>query len=260
MKTYLGVLLLAASYLVAACGGGSSSGGAGGSPPPPPPPPPPAAQKTGGLWFGTLTSDMNMVTEDYIALSSDDGRFRLISVDSDVQFVGAAMATGTALSGTARAFADSGVNWLDGNHVADATITGIISERGTMSGSWVLSSGESGTFDLAYDALFEKGSSAAMLEDIWTGYDDFGNPDVTFTIDANGAFNSQNSRGCVSIGQFTEIDPGTNLYEVQSDISNCAIAGSYSGLAFLADLFAINDALVIAIDNDQQPILLGLAR
>lgn len=258
MKTYLGALLLTASVLVAACGGGSSSGGAGSSPPPPPPTP--VAQKTGGLWFGTLTSDMNMVTEDYIALTSDDGRFRLLSVDSDVQFVGFAMATGNALSGTARAFADSGVNWLDGNHVADATITGVITERGTMSGSWVLASGESGTFDLAYDALFEKGSSTAMLQDIWTGYDDFGNPDVTFTIDANGAFNGQNARGCVSVGQFTEIDPATNLYQVQSDISNCAIAGSYSGLAFLADLFAVNDALVISIDNDQQPILLGLER
>lgn len=258
MKTQFGAVLYAAYVVLAGCGGGSSSSGAPNSAPPPPPLP--ADQKTGGLWFGTLTSDSNMVTEDLIALSADDGRFRFLSVDSDVAFVGFSQTMGTSLTGTARAFADSGVNWLDGNHVVDASITAVITERSTMSGSWALASGESFTFDLTYDSLYDKDSATSLLEDIWTGYDDFGNPDITFVINANGAFNGQNAAGCVSSGQFTAIAPASNLYEIQSEISNCGIAGTYRGFAFLVDLVNINDGLVISIDNDVLPILIGLER
>lgn len=254
MKTLFGAVLVAASMVLAACGGGSSSSGG------PISPPPPVDQKTGGLWFGTLTSDSNVVTEDLVALSSDDGRFRFLSVDSAVAFVGFSQTAGTSMTGTARAFADSGVNWLDGNHVVDATLTATISERSTMSGSWALASGESFTFDLTYDALYEKDSATSLLEDIWTGYDDFGNPNVTFVIDADGAFDGQNTAGCVSVGQFTVIEAASNLYQVQSEISNCGIAGTYQGFAFLADLLNINDGLVISIDNDELPILIGLER
>lgn len=256
MKIHFGAMLLSASLVLAGCGGGSSSSGVSNTSPPPPP----ADQETGGLWVGTLTSDSNMVTEDLVALSADDGRFRFLSVDSDITFVGISQTMGTSMTGTARAFADSGVNWLNGNHVVDATVTAVIAERSTMSGSWALASGESFTFDLTYDALYEKDSATSLLEDIWTGYDDFGNPEVTFVIDADGVFNGQNTSGCVSTGQFTAIAPTSNLYEVQGEISNCGIAGTYQGFAFLADLVNINDGLLVSIDNDQLPILIGLER
>lgn len=260
MKIHFGAVLFAASLVLAGCGGGSSSSGVPNSSPPPPSPSPQADQEIGGLWFGTLTSDSNMVTEDLAALSADDGRFRFLSVDSDVAFVGISQTMGTSMTGTARAFADAGVNWLDGNHVVDATITAVIAERSTMSGSWVLASGESFTFDLTYDALYEKDSATSFLEDVWTGYDDLGNPEVTFVIDANGLFNGQNTSGCVSVGQFTAIAPTSNLYEIQSEISNCSLAGTYQGFAFLADLINVSDGLLVSIDNDELPILIGLER
>jgi len=252
--------LAAAFVFVTACGGGSSSPAVPIVPSPAPPPLPPAIEAPGGLWFGTLTFDQNMVTEEFVALSADDGRFRFVSVDSEVHFIGAGQVNGTNLSATARAFADAGVNWLDGNHVVETTITAVISERNTFSGTWANESGESGTFEFFYDTLHEKDSATALLEAVWTGYDDLGNPEITFTIDASGAFSGQNAMGCTSIGQFTVIDAEVNLYDVWSDISNCGIAGSYTGFALLADLQVANDALLVSVDDGFRTILLGLEK
>ena len=251
------LFLLAAAILGTACGGSSS---APAPVSPLPDPPPPASQAPGGLWYGTLTNDMNLVTEEFIALTTDDGRMRLISVDSDVQFHGPVAVTGNTLGGTVRAFADAGVNWLDGNHVVDTGIAATVAQRDSLAGSWQNSSGEAGSFEFFYDALHEKDSDTALLDGVWTAYDDFGNPVLTFTIDANGGFTGQNLLGCTSIGQLSVVDAAFNVYEIQSEISNCPLAGSYSGLAFLADLAGLNDALLLSIDDGTRTIVTGLTR
>ncbi len=252
------VVSIVATLILSACGGGSSGTTSGNNPPPPPPPP--SNQAPGGIWYGTLTNDTNVVTEEFVALSADDGRIRLISAVSEVQFVGTISVDGTALSGTLRAFADLNVNWLDGNHVVDSAFTGVITQRDSITGTWQNTSGESGTFELFYDVLNDRASDVSLLAAVWTGYDDFLNPVVTFTIDANGSFNGQNAMGCTSSGQFNAIDAAYNLYEIQSLIENCAIAGSYTGFAVLADIAVANDALFISVDDGAQTILLALEK
>lgn len=254
------LILILTAWVVTACGGGSSAPAVAGSSPPPPPPPPPTSQAPGGLWYGTLTSDQNPVTEEYIAMTANDGRFRFVSADSDVQLHGQSQTVGMNLTGTGRAFADTGVNWLDSNHVVDTTITAIVAERDSMTGSWANASGESGTFEFFYDPLFEKVVNTNLLDSVWTGFDDLSNPEVTFTVLADGSFSGQNTNGCVSAGQFTVIDPLYNLYSIQSEITNCPIAGSYSGFAFVADFVAVNDLLAISIDDGVNTILAILER
>jgi len=258
MKTIGKIVMIATAVFVSACGSDPFTPDLSGLPlaPLPPIPPPPAAnQAPGGLWYGTLTNDMNVVTEEYFAITTDDARVHLISVDSEVQFRGALSVTGTELSGTVRAFADEGVNWLDSNHVVDSLIVAVISERDSISGTWENASGEDGTFEFFYDLLHEKDADTNLLEAVWTGYDDIGNPNVTFTIEADGSFAGQNAQGCTSTGQLTVIDPAYNLYEVQSQIANCGISGSYSGLAFLGDVIGVNDALIMSIDDGTRTIL-----
>jgi hypothetical protein len=258
MKALGKMISVATALFVSACSGGSFAPDFSGlplAPLPPIPPPPPANQAPGGLWYGTLTNDMNVVTEEYFAITTDDARVHLISVDSKVQFRGAVSVTGADLSGTVRAFADEGVNWLDSNHVVDSMIVAVISERDSFSGTWENASGEDGTFEFFYDLLHEKDANTALLEAVWTGYDDVGNPEVTFTIAADGSFSGQNAQGCTSSGQLTVVDAAYNLYEVQSQVANCAIAGSYSGLAFLGDVIGMNDALIISIDDGARAIL-----
>lgn len=223
-------------------------------------PPPVVNQLPGGLWYGTLSFDTSLVTEEFVAMTADDGRYRLVSVDSDVQFRGEAHVSGFDLVSSGKAFADQGVNWLNGNHVVNVSIHSSITERDAWSGTWENASGESGSFEFFYDALYEKGASTGLLESTWTGYDDMRNPAVTFTIDADGSFTGQNAMGCTSSGRFTAIDPRFNLYDVQSDIANCSLAGTYTGFAMLADIVAPNDILVLSIDDGARAILLGLER
>lgn len=241
------------------CGGGSS----GDSPPPNPPPPPPAPTDAlpGGHWFGTVTNDLHAVTEEYIAMVDENGRFRFVSVDSAVQMSGNFAIAGDTLTGDGTAFADAGVVWLDSTSATPVTIEGTISSRSEMSGTWVTAAGELGTFEFFYDPTFyERASPLSLLAGSWIAYDENLNPQVTFTIAEDGSFVGQNTLGCNSMGQFTVIDADFNLYEVQSTITDCALAGEYIGLAFLGDLLEPNDVLILANDNGSRAFLTGFEK
>lgn len=260
MNTFRCLLTSCFALVLAACG--SEGTGAPPDPSPAPPlPPPPADAKPGGHWFGFLTNDFNMVTEVYIAMVDENGRFRFASLDSAVQMSGNFSVSGNDLTGEGTAFADAGVFWLDAKSATPVTIGATITERSEMSGTWTTVAGEFGSFEFFYDpAFYERASPVDLLAGTWIGYDELENPDVAFTIAADGSFTGQNSMGCNSVGQFAVIDASFNLYEVQSTIADCALAGEYAGLAFLGDLLVPNDALVFATDNGSRAYLLGLAR
>ncbi|MDH4049096.1 MAG: hypothetical protein OEW68_07600 [Gammaproteobacteria bacterium] len=242
--------------VLAACGGGSDA--------PATPPvvvtPPPVDQLPGGLWFGTMTFDAAMGSEDVIGMVSEDGRLRLISADTLTQMSALVTVAGTSLTGDGKAFASPGGIWPDGSTVGDLSIAATVAQRNTMSGAWSTTATESGTFDLYYDDFYERDSSLSLLSGMWTAYDDLGNPDVTFTIQNSGSFDGQNMQGCVSNGQISIIDSRFDLYAVQSTISGCGIAGDYSGLISIFDLISQNDAMVFVVDNGSTAILLGLQK
>ncbi|MEQ9563550.1 MAG: hypothetical protein RLN69_13605, partial [Woeseiaceae bacterium] len=79
-------------------------------------------------------------------------------------------------------------------------------------------------------------------------------------IDGIGQFTGQNSAGCTSTGSFLILDPRYNVYQVDSTISGCVIAGQYSGLAAIGDIDNPNDAIFLAIDNGQLALILGLQK
>ena len=259
MNIHTRFMVACLALALAGCGGGSS----GDSPPPNPPPPPPAPTDAlpGGHWFGTVTNDLHAVTEEYIAMVDENGRFRFVSVDSAVQMSGNFAIAGNTLTGDGTAFADAGVVWLDSTSATPVTIEGTISSRSEMSGTWVTAAGELGTFEFFYDPTFyERASPLGLLAGSWIAYDENLNPQVTITIAEDGSFVGQNTLGCNSMGQFAVIDAGFNLYEVQSTITDCALAGEYIGLAFLGDLFEPNDALILANDNGSRAFLTGFEK
>jgi hypothetical protein len=262
MNTHLRSMITCLVLALAGCGGGSGDSPAPNPPPPlPPPPPPPTDALPGGHWFGTVTNDLHAVTEEYIAMVDENGRFRFASVDSAVQMSGNFAIVGDALSGDGTAFADAGVFWLDSTSATPVTIEGTISSRSEMSGTWSTVAGELGTFEFFYDPTFyERASPLNLLAGSWIAYDENLNPQVTFTIAADGSFVGQNTLGCNSMGQFAVIDAGFNLYEVQSTIADCVLAGEYIGLAFLGDLLAPNDVLILSNDNGSRAFLTGFER
>lgn len=261
MKTltrFIGTWLVLA---MAGCGGGGSGDSPAPNPPAPPPPPPPTDALPGGHWFGTVTNDLHAVTEEYVALVDENGRFRFVSVDSTVQMSGNFAIVGDALTGDGTAFADAGVVWLDSKSATPVTIEGTISSRSGMSGTWTTTAGELGTFEFFYDPTFyERASPLDLLAGSWIAYDELMNPEATFTIVADGSFTGQNVLGCNTTGQFAIVDADFNLYEVQSTIADCALAGDYIGLAFLADLLVPNDALILANDNGSRAFLTGFQK
>lgn len=255
MNIFKSLMIPGIVLALAACGGGGSGAPQGTVTVPPPP-----DQVASGLWFGTLTFDSAMSSEDVIGIVSEDGQFRMISADTLVQMSGNVSVDGSSLSGTGKAFASPGGIWPDGSSVADLSMTATVTQHDSISGAWSTTAMESGTFEWVYDPLYERDSSLSLLEGMWTAYDDLGNMDVTFTIQDSGSFDGQNAQGCVSAGQFTIIDAAYNVYEVHSTVSGCAIAGDYSGHAILADLLAPNDIMVFAVDDDNRAILLGFQK
>lgn len=246
---------------MAGCGGGGSGDSPAPNPPAPPPPPPPTDALPGGHWFGTVTNDLHAITEEYIALVDENGRFRFASVDSTVQMSGNFAIVGDALTGDGTAFADAGVVWLDSKSATPVTIEGTISSRTEMSGTWTTTAGELGTFEFFYDPTFyERASPLDLLAGSWIAYDELMNPEAAFTIVADGSFTGQNVLGCNTTGQFAIIDAGFNLYEVRSTIADCGLAGDYVGLAFLGDLLVPNDALILANDNGSRAFLTGFQK
>jgi hypothetical protein len=131
-----------------------------------------------------------------------------------------------------------GFTLADGSTSASCTATGTIQERQSLSVSTSCTTSLGGTFtntgSLAYDDLYERDSSLAVIAGNW---DDFG---VVLTVSGNGEIFEQDPfTGCVVNGQVSIIDPQYNAYEVVITYSNCTgnfaiINGStFSGLAIL---------------------------
>ncbi len=236
--------------LMSSCGGGSGDGGQV----------IPGDQDLGGFWSGSLTIDGQPGTQELVGISTDDGRFRFISVDTEAQFVGTARADGTSVTGSGTAYAPVGFTWRDGSIVTTVTMTATIAERDSFAGSWSSGTGESGTFDFAYDPEYEKDSSLGLLNGVWIVYDDNLNPFATFTIEQDGRFTAQNAAGCTSSGRISIIDSRSNVYDIQSTIVGCDIAGDYTGLGALGDLVSPNDVFLFSVSNPSRALLLGLER
>jgi len=240
--------------LLSSCGGGGSGGGGQIIPGDP------GDQALGGFWTGSLTIDGQPGAQELVGISTDDGRFRFISVDTEAQFVGTAQADGTSVTGSGTAYAPAGFTWRDGSTVTTVTMTATIAERDSFAGSWSSGTGESGTFDFDYDAEYEKDSSLGLLSGVWIVYDDNLNPFATFTIDPDGRFTAQNVVGCTSSGKISIIDARFNVYQIESTIVGCAIAGDYTGLGALGDIVNPNDVFLFSVSNPERALLLGLER
>lgn len=249
---------------ISACGGGGSA------PAPIVPTPPPADADPGGFWLGSLTN-ADQTFEELVAITTSDGRFILVSIDTfgpDTvgQYVGTATIDGSNVIGSGSAYAAPGTTWSDGSAVLDLTLTAVIDERTSMSGSWETSAGDVIDFELDYDADYERASSLTLLEGVWYVYDDVLNPTLTLTVDPGGLFLAQSTLGCQSLGQASIIDAAYNIYGWDVTISGCPIAGNYSGLAAIGDIDtgdpanSQNNAVLVSISNDQRAILLPLER
>lgn len=215
-----------------ACGGGGSSGGSTAAPPTPPV----ANANPGGIWFGTVFNATLGSSFELVGITLSTGESRFID-SSGSQLTSNISVTGTGFSGSVFAVAPVGSVFSNNSPTASGSITGTINERSSMAGTFVLNSGDTGTFNLVYDSTYERTSSLALLSGTWIDV----NSD-TYTVQSDGTLFGQDSFGCVYSGRVSIINPSFNAYRFSLDVSNCSgFNGTYTGLGTLGDLQLAND-------------------
>ena len=246
MNRMTGMLLLALLTTAGGCFGedGDASDPTGGSPPPPPP----STSSVEGIWVGELEFEVNDEpgTRSSLAvraLVTGDGAFRWILDEPNQQVVGTFVVDDTVLNASYGLFWYENPWWLTSNADSQAWVylfDGTVEERVSLSGGfnaqWLDSTEYMATFSLAYDPLYERGSSHAKLAGTYVGSDE------SLTVDDSGTLFYQSSRnGCVGNGSANLINTDFNLYSVSVAVGNCTgndaarNGRSYTGLAYLAD-------------------------
>lgn len=253
----LSLAALVLGLVLVSCGGGG--GGSGQAAPPPVVQPPPPVVAMGGLWFGDMVLNSVGGSEECGALITEDGQFHFVCVFTDLLLAGMSSRDGQELTGSGIAFSADG--FLDGTFTSSLTLQATLVSGTSLVGTWSTeSAGDSGSFNMVYDAEYERPSSLALLEGVWEETDDFGNPVATFTFDNLGNFTAQNSNNCTSTGSILVLDGRYNIYQANSTIAGCPVADAYSGLALIFDSESVNDALLISINSSSRAMLVALEK
>ena len=280
-----------ALVLIAALGGCSGSGEPTDPPQPignaPPtggsdPPLPTANGDTGGgIWWGVLSRDGEVVN-DAMCLLVEAGELACVlgkpSNEGGVfqpseNMVGAVhgnvhVSDRSQASGSGKTYATQGNVLTDGvSVVADFTVVGgTLREQNSLLDLTFTSLGEEYTFSGFYDHYYATVGNAFVwpADGVYTSFDIYGDP-ASLTIDPDGALFLQSASGCSGNGQMTNIDPGHvrntpgfNAYTVDVTVSDCeGLNGAHSGLATLIDFAWVNgtDNLVIAVFTDTTAIV-----
>jgi len=241
------VPIAAAAILMVACSSGSQNSTPG----------PGANARPGGVWVGQIVAPGDV--QPVVAVTTDAGDFRVLSVTTEAQFAGTMTVTGNSGTGTGLGWAADGTTWDDGSGLTSLEITANITERTQISGDWTAGSGETGTYTLDYDNVHARPSSLASLADTWFFTD--GAYSLFLSIDGNGDITGSDTDGCVFNGSSFIPDAAFNTYALTIDLSGCgAFNGTYQGLAFLTDSVATEDTLVVALDDGTNSVVAALQR
>lgn len=230
-----------AVFTLAACGGGGGGGGAAGTPPPVT-----VNADPGGIWYGFAHNTTLGESIEVVGVSISNGELRFID-DQGVQYHGSLQVSGNSYTASFRAIAPLGEYFLNGSSVLTGSMTGTISERNALEGSYIMSSGERGTVSLLYDNLYQRPSDLSRLAGTWIdAYSE------VISVDSMGRIFAQDSGGCVYNGTAAVVDARYNAYRINLTVSNCGnFNGAYSGLGVLDDWQANGDnrLLIIQLSN-----------
>jgi hypothetical protein len=252
---------LVVSLFLTACGGGGGGGSSG-------------DQAFGGLWDGSWDVDGGQGGDTALGITTDNGQFQLLLLDAttqeaSIQISGTAVVDGTQVSGTGLAYTlQEGDTFPGGTTVTGFSFMGTLSQRNTLTGSWMIDAGQTGEFNFAYDADYERDSSLTLLNGSWLPFDFVGNQSgPAFNILDGDVF--RQTPVCTSSGTITVPNPNVNVYAWNTTITTtdaipCPLAGNYSGLATVGDTdepgSEPNDAQVVLLTNPDRALSLLLLR
>jgi hypothetical protein len=207
-----------------------------------------APESITGIWGGTILSDFTGPHET-VGLISEENDAQFFST-TGAQIVGNAEVLGNIFRMDAVAYAPFGTTHVDGSVRGSVDVRGLVTTGFQSTGSFV-GVGDSGTYDIFYDALYERSSSLARVEGSWvTPSPTGGITDLVVTVEPTGQFTGAGD-GCTYNGTISLIDTNFNAYRMSVEVLNCGgITGTYSGLGALSDDQSLNDTLSVSVNND----------
>jgi hypothetical protein len=214
-------------------------------------------QSASGFWGGDFTSNATNQTSftEGIVTQNNDAYF---ITEAGVQYVGTITVTGNKISGNLSAYAPAGMTFPDGQTNGSISINGTVFTRGFMTGTYA-GVGETGSFSLVYNSLYERSSSISKVSDNWA-FSTFGYS-ISLSISSSGTVSGSDLRGCGYYGRISTIHTSYNAYEVEVDITSCGtLNGNYAGLATLVDNITTNDTLVVGIADSVHAVTFTLSR
>lgn len=208
----------------------------------------------GGIWFGALVDCENNETHDFVtALVSEDGRFRIIGEGGHL-LRGSLQTDGDTFNGSGLDFAKEHVEYFSGP-TTYLFVAGSVEERSLLEGRWGTEWGFYGYFSIDYSQeTYDQPTSLDELAGVWPSH--YGaSVEGVWTIEPDGRFNGQDQSGCLQSGQFALIDERFSILEVVLTVTGCALAGSYTGLAYQEDLVDRWDkAITLSVDDGEQAL------
>jgi len=218
-----------------------------------------SSRSAAGIWTGTITSDLDLLPVSATAIIAENGAARIVDIDG-TQLAGTANVSGNFLDSLFDGFAADGDLFPDGTTFGSVLVRGLVDAAVSLSLSYQ-GVGDTGALALAYDAVYENGSSLATVADNWI-FDDGAGDTIDIDIAANGDISGTDSDGCTYSGSVSLIDTNFNAYQVDLTLAVCADAGDYSGLAAVLDGAVAGDTLLIAVSNSVAELALtgGLTR
>lgn len=139
--------------------------------------------------------------------------------------------------------------------LSTSAFSGHVETQVNLSGSYVSTSGEYGTFSLDYSPENYRGASLISMSSNWVSKFSV----ATVSIDTLGNFSSSNITGCAAYGTVRVPDPSTNLYRLTLTMTSCGMLdGVYTGYAFLTDDVAYNDTLVYIVRNATNTVIFDM--
>jgi hypothetical protein len=220
----------------------------------------------GNIWWGA--SDGWYSPNQFIALISESGEFRMVEVPDGLHIKGTFQASGTGFVSTDAVWVSS---TMETSIAGPATLEAKPGEDmfGTyltvttdLSGQGGPGSGAEPLFFASCHTLYHRPSSLELLQGSYI------NRTNTLTIDSTGAlFYQSSSDHCTGNGSVQLLDPAFNLYRVEIEVEGCTSdlakernGLTFTGLAYLGSTVRSPDNVFVFTASAEGVDMLGVPR
>ena len=243
------ILMLFLIFALCYCGGGG-----GGNSSSSPAPAPIANESVSGIWNGTFYSEVRHKPYKICGVITENSEAFFIAIDppDGGRCSGNLSVSGASVSASLQSYAPKGFTFPDNSIVGTTNFNGRVIAKGELSGRYS-GVGDTGTFILSYDSIYERQSSLSAIKGNWvSGWTDVS--EIRMNVAENGIISGRTFSGCTIGGSISLIDSASNPYRVNMVLSSCDphwsnYNGSYTGFLYQDNIQYLGEEFIISISN-----------